>query len=102
MQVIFSVHRIYSTPTVLPLDASPELFSEARALSTVRDLTETIGIRLVSLLHNLLRSLPGTAGPAVVCDQQLPVTRVPLSHLLMLELQAAFGEKLFHLRYARP
>ncbi|DBB01398.1 TPA: hypothetical protein ACH3X1_000064 [Trebouxia sp. C0004] len=46
--VAFSVTRIYSTPPVLPENASPDVFSEARALSTVKDLTETIGYRLVS------------------------------------------------------
>ncbi|KAL0050880.1 hypothetical protein WJX82_009317 [Trebouxia sp. C0006] len=46
--VAFSVNRIYSTPPVLPENASLDLFSEARALSTVKDLTETIGYRLVS------------------------------------------------------
>ena len=51
MQVAFSVNRIYSTPPVLPENASLDLFSEARALSTVKDLTETIGYRLVSLSY---------------------------------------------------
>lgn len=55
VQVAFSVRRIYSTPSVLPLDAPPELFSEARALSTVKDLTETIGYRLVSLAWSFYR-----------------------------------------------
>ena len=49
MQVAFSVNRIYSTPPVLSENASLDVFSEARALSTVKDLTETIGYRLVSL-----------------------------------------------------
>ncbi len=67
MQVAFSVNRIYSTPPVLPENASPDVFSEARALSTVKDLTETIGYRLVSLflLHLILRCSPqqGGTGP---------------------------------------
>jgi len=36
---------------VLPENASLDVFSEARALSTVKDLTETIGYRLVSLFY---------------------------------------------------
>ena len=67
MQVSFSVNRIYSTPPVLPENASPDVFSEARALSTVKDLTETIGYRLVRLflLHLILRCSPqqGGTGP---------------------------------------
>lgn len=42
-----SVNRIYATPAVQPVEAPKERFSEARALDTVKDLTEKIGFRIV-------------------------------------------------------
>ncbi|KAL3147358.1 hypothetical protein ABBQ32_002840 [Trebouxia sp. C0010 RCD-2024] len=46
--VALSVHRIYATPEVFSREAPKEIFSETRALDTVKDLTETIGLRIVS------------------------------------------------------
>lgn len=62
-QVTFSVRRIYATPAALPRDASEDRFSESRALDTVKDLTETIGFRIVRFPQppcNFFRSADST------------------------------------------
>ena len=41
------MNRIYATPAVVPSEAPKERFSEARALNTVKDLSEMIGFRIV-------------------------------------------------------
>jgi len=44
----FALHVFYWTPTALPADAHPKVFSEARARQHVSVLTERIGVRSVS------------------------------------------------------
>ena len=46
-QVLYSAHRIYSTPPVIPRNAPSTALSEARALATTGYLSETIGHRTV-------------------------------------------------------
>ena len=48
LQVLYSVHTVYRTPSVIPSDGSVSVFSEARALETTGHLSQNIGLRTVS------------------------------------------------------